>query len=374
MTRSTSRAFTLDLRLAALATIFCLASATAQGQAPGSQAKPANALGAQGASAMPTASAPLKSPAPTAQPAAAKPSNLLVKPLSSNSTSASPTSSTAQVTASDAVAQPPVAKRRHLHRHFTGLRGNSDGLVQAANAQARAFPSPSAYVNSTLYYDFEPGRLYQVETSPHFLTAIMLKPGEKLISKASGDTVRWVMGETAEGSGASARVIILIKPIEGGLRTNMILSTDQRTYLIEVSSREGSTYSSALSWNYPHEQMQEMAALQAKAAESTVASGLNLDQLHFGYRIEPQHDRSPRWRPVRVFDDGLKTYIQFPTNMAATDAPPLFLVGEGGKAELVNYRYLNGYYVVDRLIDVAELRLGEKSQTVVRITRTKDRG
>ena len=117
-----------------------------------------------------------------------------------------------------------------------------------------------------------------------------------------------------------------------------------------------------------------MAVAQAKTAESTVASGVSLDQLHFGYRIEPQRDRSPRWRPIRVFDDGLKTYIQFPTNMAATDAPPLFLVGEGGKAELVNYRYLNGYYVVDRLIDVAELRLGETSQTVVRITRTKDRG
>jgi type IV secretory pathway VirB9-like protein len=80
--------------------------------------------------------------------------------------------------------------------------------------------------------------------------------------------------------------------------------------------------------------------------------------------------KSPRWQPLRVFDDGLKTYIQFPVNMAATDAPPLFLVGPGGKAELVNYRYLNGYYVVDRLIDVAELRLGEKPQQVVRISRS----
>jgi type IV secretion system protein VirB9 len=37
-------------------------------------------------------------------------------------------------------------------------------------------------------------------------------------------------------------------------------------------------------------------------------------------------------------------------------------------------RYINGYYVVDRLIDVAELRIGEKPQTIVRITRTGDRG
>ena len=75
-----------------------------------------------------------------------------------------------------------------------------------------------------------------------------------------------------------------------------------------------------------------------------------------------------------MFDDGTKTYIQFPVNMAATEAPPLFLVGPGGKAELVNYRYLNGYYIVDRLIDIAELRIGEKPQSVVRITRTAERG
>ena len=84
--------------------------------------------------------------------------------------------------------------------------------------------------------------------------------------------------------------------------------------------------------------------------------------------------RKPSWQPIRVFDDGLKTYIQFPTNMAATEAPPLFLIGADKQVQLVNYRYLNGYYIVDRLIDVAELRLGEKNQTVVRITRTRDRG
>jgi type IV secretion system protein VirB9 len=268
----------------------------------------------------------------------------------------------------------PTSKSHSHHHHHRDPGAQSDGLVQNANAQARSFPTSSAYVNSTLFYDFEPGRLYQVETSPRFLTAIMLKPGEKLISKASGDTVRWVMGETAEGAGPTARVIILIKPIQGGLRTNMVLSTDQRTYLIEASSREGSTYSSALSWNYPRDEMQALAVAQARSADMTVAGNVSLDQLHFGYRIEPQQSRAPRWQPVRAFDDGTKTYIQFPANMAATDAPPLFLVGAGGKAELVNYRYLNGYYVVDRLIDVAELRLGEKTQTIVRITRTKDRG
>ena len=265
------------------------------------------------------------------------------------------------------------ARRRGPPKPLPGERA-----IRAANAQARSFPTPDAYINATLYYDFEVGRLYQVETSPHFLTAIMLRPGEKLVAKAAGDTVRWVLGETAQGSGANTQVVVLVKPIRGGLRTNVVLTTDQRTYLIEAASREGGAYTSAVSWNYPQEQMQALAAAQAaKAAEeqAVVADpALPIEQLHFGYKIEPIHAKPPRWQPLRVFDDGVKTYVQFPVNMAATDAPPLFLVGPGDKAELVNYRYINGYYVVDRLIDVAELRIGEKPQTIVRITRAKDRG
>lgn len=253
--------------------------------------------------------------------------------------------------------------------------------VRAANDQARSFPTADAYINATLFYDFEVGRLYQVQTSPHFLTAIILRPGEKLVAKAAGDTVRWVLGETVQGSGLGQQVVVLIKPIRGGLRTNVVLTTDQRTYLIEAASREGGAYTSAVSWNYPQEQMAALAATQAAAqsaeaarAQVVVAPALAIDQLHFGYKVAPLKGKPPRWQPLRVFDDGTKTYIQFPTNMAATEAPPLFLVGAQGAAELVNYRYLNGYYVVDRLIDVAELRIGEAPQTVVRITRTSDRG
>jgi P-type conjugative transfer protein TrbG len=287
------------------------------------------------------------------------------------------------VTAAPAAAIPPapLLARRRPKRPLPGER-----TVRSANAASRSFPTPDAYINATLYYDYEAGRLYEVETSPHFLTAIMLRPGEKLVAKAAGDTVRWVLGETAEGSGPNTQVVVLLKPIRGGLRTNVVLTTDQRTYLIEASSRDGGAYTSAVSWNYPQEQMQALAAAQAQAraadlaakaadAQLVVATPASpIDQLHFGYDIRPIHGKPPRWQPIRVFDDGIKTYIQFPINMAATDAPPLFLVGPGDKAELVNYRYLNGYYVVDRLVDVAELRIGEKPQTIVRITRTKDRG
>jgi len=263
-------------------------------------------------------------------------------------------------------------------------------VISAANAQARSFPSADAYVNSTLYYDYEPGRLYQVQTSPRFLTAIFLRKGEKLLAKASGDTVRWVLGDTVQGAGAGEQVVVLLKPIRAGLCTNLVLTTDQRTYLIEAESHEGPAYTSALAWTYPEAQDQDTPRSRAapRAGEAPEAArpldganpedvarpALRVEQLNFGYRVESLGGKPPRWQPLRVFDDGLKTYIQFPVDMAATDAPPLFLLDPAHRVELVNYRYQGGYYIVDRLIDVAELRIGESPQTIVRITRSLGRG
>ena len=71
-----------------------------------------------------------------------------------------------------------------------------------------------------------------------------------------------------------------------------------------------------------------------------------------------------------MFDDGKKIFIQFPRELAVSEAPPLFVTDRKGKrAKLVNYRVNSEYYVVDRLFDYAELRLGEKDQTVVHIER-----
>jgi len=69
-----------------------------------------------------------------------------------------------------------------------------------------------------------------------------------------------------------------------------------------------------------------------------------------------------------VFDDGRRTWIEFPAGVIASDMPPLFVItGEG--AEITNYRVQGQRYVVDRLFDRAELRLGARSPIVVRIDR-----
>lgn len=95
-----------------------------------------------------------------------------------------------------------------------------------------------------------------------------------------------------------------------------------------------------------------------------------LEALRFGYRISGD---SPAWRPLRAFDDGRQTFIEFPAGIAQDEAPSLFVTGPDGAAELVNYRVAGRFYIVDRLFTAAELRLGGKKQHIVRIARDDGR-
>lgn len=263
-------------------------------------------------------------------------------------------------------------------------------VLRSAYRRAVATPGGASFVNGNQVYAFEPNRIYRIDASPRFLTVIALRPGEHLVSKAAGDTVRWVIGETAGASngGGLPQTLVLVKPLQGGQRTNIVLTTDQRVYMIEAVSHEEPIFTSMVSWNYPADEMRELQLARSVQTVQTLArqayvvdAGLNISRLNFNYDVRPaspggglfHRAAAPRWMPVRVFDDGSKTYIQFPSNLASTDAPPLFLVGQHNSAELVNYRFSNGYYVVDRVFGVAELRLGEKPQTIVRITSTGPR-
>ena len=297
-----------------------------------------------------------------------------------------------QTAATSAASQPPAVAPQAVARRYTATHGrlfHDRAVLRTAYRRAVTTPRSASFINGDQVYAFEPNRLYRIDASPRFLTVIALRPGEKLISKAAGDTVRWVIGETAGGGNGAGltQTLVMIKPLQGGLRTNIVLTTDQRVYLIDALSHADPVYTSMVSWQYPADEMRELQLTRAVAQVQTLArqanvvdSGLNLSRLNFNYDIRPgggsvfRSAMAPRWEPVRVFDDGSKTYIQFPANLDSSDAPPLFLVGPQNTAELVNYRFVGGYYVVDRLFSVAELRLGEKPQTIVRITATGDRG
>jgi type IV secretion system protein TrbG len=178
--------------------------------------------------------------------------------------------------------------------------------------------------------------------------------------------VRWIVGDTVSGTGPTKQTHILVKPSAPGLRTNLVITTSVRVYHLTLESTPR-TAMAALSWTYPQD---ALIALQRRTAEieaaTPVATSIALDHLHFGYVINGD---TPAWRPIRAFDDGNQVFIELPATIGAGEAPPLFVLGANGDCQLVNYRLRGHYYVVDRLFDRAELRLGDKPQSVVRISR-----
>ena len=245
--------------------------------------------------------------------------------------------------------------------------------IDAGVRQARMEPSADGYMNAVQVYPYTEGALYRLYCAPGQVSDIALQPGEELISVSAGDTVRWVVGDTSSGGRGGNRAHVLVKPIASDLNTNLMIATDRRTYHLELESTRDS-YMAALSWRYPQDELEQLTARndrRTRAARQTVQRDMSLEDLNFDYRIEGDE---PDWRPIRVFDDGNKVFIQMPDAIAQTDAPPLFVLGRRNEAQLVNYRVHGKYYIVDRLFTRAELRLGERNQTVVRILKGTRRG
>jgi len=251
-------------------------------------------------------------------------------------------------------------------------RPTSD-VIDEANRRASAGPDRDGYFNAIMTYDFADGALFQVYAAPLRLTAIQLQPGEQLVGKpAAGDTIRWVMGVGRSGSGGDEQQHLYVKPTRPGLTTTMVINTSRRTYYLELHSFD-ETYMAAVRWRYPQD---EIARIEGAAARedaldrATTATNLNLEAINFSYRVTVVKGK-PLWTPAQVFDDGRKTFIRFPTAMMNREAPALFVVSTTNETQLVNYRVKNDYYVVDRLIDQAELRVGQKDQEIVRIARVR---
>jgi len=240
--------------------------------------------------------------------------------------------------------------------------------VEEANTAATREPVKAGYVNAIQVYPFSSGALYRLYAAVNQVSDLALQPGEKLVAVSTGDTVRWIVGDTTSGEGTTQQVHILVKPIAPDLKTNLLITTERRVYHVELESTE-STYMSSLSWTYPED---ELIAIRKRNEESTSVQNIpiegaqSFDNLNFRYRIAGQ----AAWTPARVFDDGAKVYIQFPASLPQSEAPPLFVQGSNGEPALVNYRVKGNTYIVDRLFAAAELRLGTAPQQIVRIFRT----
>lgn len=207
---------------------------------------------------------------------------------------------------------------------------------------------------------------------------VELQPGEQVNSIHLGDAARWNIEPAITGFGGGEVQHLIIKPMDIGLNTSLIVTTNRRTYHLRLRSTRRD-YMPRVTFAYIDDAMQKWetanANKQADHEKKIIPeTGEYLGNLDFNYQI----DGSGGFKPVRVYNDGKKTIMEMPTTMSQTEAPTLLVIRKDGgvfsddEQIMVNYRVQNDRYVVDSLFDKAILIAGVGSnQDRITITRGK---
>ena len=193
---------------------------------------------------------------------------------------------------------------------------------------------------------------------------VALQPGEQVNSINLGDTARWTVEPAITGSGGGEVQHLIIKPLDVGLETSLVVTTNRRTYHLRLRSHR-TRYMPQVAFTYPEDAMAKWEAIKTREVrerrDNTLPqTGEYLGNLSFDYEVSG----SAAWKPLRVYNDGRKTIIQMPSTMAQGEAPTLLVVRKDGglfsddETVMVNYRVQGNRYIVDAVFDKAILIAG----------------
>lgn len=237
-----------------------------------------------------------------------------------------------------------------------------------------ATSKPFAGADGAINYVYTTGQI-QVVCAVLQVCDIALQPGENVNNINSGDP-RFTVEPSITGSGASQILHLIIKPLDVGLDTSLVVTTDRRTYHFRLKSSRNK-FMPFISFTYPEDAQAKWDAIrsreQKQVSDNTIPqTGEYLGNLDFNYTISG----SASWKPVRVYNDGKKTIIQFPSTLSSGETPVLLVVRkEGGlfssdETQQVNLRTQGDRTIVDGLFNKAYLVIGVgSSQEKVTITR-----
>ncbi len=214
-------------------------------------------------------------------------------------------------------------------------------------------------------------------SQPHILTAILqvtdiqFEQGETITSIHLGDTARWSMEHIKANTIYGYQDHIIVKPKDINLLTSLVVVTDKRTYHLQLKSTERQYYP-MVKFHYPsslivRSNREEMTVKTKEISMKDITTGSYLKDLSFGYTIKG----NAKFKPVRVYNDGLKTIVELPRTINSSNIPILMtLEPESKKPVIVNYRYQNNKFIVDAVFDKAILISGvgskQKKITLIR--------
>lgn len=217
-------------------------------------------------------------------------------------------------------------------------------LVTSALAEQALRPAASD--SRILLATYRDSEIYKVVASYGFQTTLEFSDKESVETISIGDSIAWQV--------VPAGHRVFLKPQEPNAMTNMTVVTTLRAYHFDLGAKKDSSPSNVtflVRFTYPDARSSILS--QRISAPSTVSSGKKPTDYNFNYTLSGSREIAP----VRVFDDGEFTYMQF---KALTDLPAIFLVNKSKQESVVNYRVEGQYVVIERLGSQFSLRHGSE--------------
>ena len=237
-----------------------------------------------------------------------------------------------------------------------------EGLTNEITSKLIQSGEKEAIQNVTATFVYNENDMYTIYSRVNNISVIMLQPNEKISYIAGGDTARWGIDTAETGSEKGKVQCVYIKPFQVGLRSNLIINTDKRSYQFNLySAREW--FNPLINFRYPKDEM-AMAIHKENTEEEVYVT--DVTALNERYNIKDNRlFKKVEFTPTQVFDDGVKTYFIMPEKLQ--EMPVFYIIDSEDQKEslqLVNYRTKGRYIIIDRLFNEGKLVLG-KNQVII---------
>ena len=216
-------------------------------------------------------------------------------------------------------------------------------LSIACPVLAQYRPQPAGGDPRLQTVEYRNNQVVTLEVAPGYQLVLEFAADERVESVGLGDSAAWMVSPTRRGDH------LFIKAVQAGVSTNMTVVTDIRTYAFDLHPLPGpsTTMAYTVRFSYP-----APPGANAPAAETVTVPDTR-------YRVSGDK----KLRPSAISDDGIKTYIEWPANVAM---PAVYAINDQGRETLVNGMVQDKTLVIDGVAQRLRFRIDKR---VARATR-----
>ena len=258
----------------------------------------------------------------------------------------------------------PPAETAPAPRQTAAERQAAQAAAEQAvrNSNNAGIVRPQDYSHAAIVYDYNQDWVYEIYAQPLRVCDVSLQPGERVVETPFiSDSERWIVGAGVSYENSVHVQHIYIKPQSSGLEASLIINTDRRVYRIILRSFNN-IHMPIIRWRYIPAVPNNYYSPVSASPDESVSNGGGVDPrfLSFNYRITYGLFQKPYWLPELVFDDGSKTYIQFPNLVLQREFPAVM----ENRSDVLNYRVSGNLIVIDRLIESVTVKIGRTEITI----------